>query len=77
MPERENVDVLDSLLCVDLMSNFCVYLFQTALSMFLQDSSIPTCRTCNGNHPNTNYPVSVFVHHVYIIRHFVLFTEMV
>ncbi|CAG2224843.1 unnamed protein product [Mytilus edulis] len=33
--------------------------FQTALSLFFQESSIPTCRTCNGNHTqNANYPVS-------------------
>lgn len=31
--------------------------FQTALSMFLQESSIPTCRTCHGNHSNANYPL--------------------
>lgn len=26
--------------------------FETALSMFFQESAIPTCRTCNGNHPS-------------------------
>ena len=32
--------------------------FQTALSLFFQESSIPTCRTCNGNHTqNANYPI--------------------
>ncbi|XP_069123446.1 UBA-like domain-containing protein 2-A [Argopecten irradians] len=32
--------------------------FQTALSMFFQESAIPSCRTCNGNHTNNaHYPL--------------------
>ncbi|KAJ8318622.1 hypothetical protein KUTeg_003713 [Tegillarca granosa] len=32
--------------------------FQTALSMFFQESAIPSkCRTCNGNHASGNYPL--------------------
>uniref|UniRef100_A0A0B6Z9W0 UBA-like domain-containing protein n=1 Tax=Arion vulgaris TaxID=1028688 RepID=A0A0B6Z9W0_9EUPU len=34
--------------------------FEAALSMFFQESSIPTlsiCRTCNRNHTNGNYPL--------------------
>lgn len=31
--------------------------FETALSMFFQDATIPMCRSCNGNHPNTHYPM--------------------
>ena len=38
--------------------NKCSFLFQTALSMFFQESTIPSCRNCNGNHPNGHYPVS-------------------
>ena len=39
---------------------YILFIFQTALSLFFQESSIPTCRTCNGNHTqNANYPVSI------------------
>lgn len=31
--------------------------FETALSMFFQESTIPSCRNCNGNHPNQHYPM--------------------
>ncbi|KAK2151840.1 hypothetical protein LSH36_349g03037 [Paralvinella palmiformis] len=31
--------------------------FETALSMFFQESAIPSCRTCNGNHPSCHYPL--------------------
>lgn len=31
--------------------------FEAALSMFFQDSSVPMCRTCNGNHTNGSYPL--------------------
>jgi hypothetical protein len=34
--------------------------FEAALSMFFQESTIPTlsmCRTCNRNHTNGNYPL--------------------
>ncbi|KAL8600611.1 hypothetical protein ACOMHN_030267 [Nucella lapillus] len=32
--------------------------FETALSMFFQETAIPTrCRTCNGHHTNGNYPL--------------------
>lgn len=33
-------------------------LFQSALSMFFQESTVQVCRTCNGNHANGNYSVS-------------------
>lgn len=29
--------------------------FETALSMFFQESSIPSCRNCNGNNPGCHY----------------------
>ncbi|KAK7491829.1 hypothetical protein BaRGS_00016848 [Batillaria attramentaria] len=32
--------------------------FETALSMFFQESTVPTmCRTCNGHHASGNYPL--------------------
>lgn len=29
--------------------------FETALSMFFQESTLPACRNCNGNHPSCHY----------------------
>lgn len=29
--------------------------FESALSMFFQESTVQVCRTCNGNHANGNY----------------------
>ena len=34
--------------------------FQTALSMFFQESTLPACRNCNGNHPSCHYQVKLF-----------------
>jgi len=31
--------------------------FETALSVFFQESAIPNCRNCNGNHPSCHYPM--------------------
>lgn len=57
---------------------YCSFIFQTALSMFLQESSIPTCRTCHGNHSNANYPVSMRLHdwwhHILLLLLFAVFT---
>ena len=34
--------------------------FQTALSMFFQESTLPACRNCNGNHPSCHYQVRFY-----------------
>lgn len=54
--------VLSLNFCLDYpLMRLCLRLFQTALSMFFSESSVPTlCRTCNGHHANGNYPVSFF-----------------
>ena len=36
-----------------------IYTLQTALSMFFQESTVPSCRNCNGNHACCHYPVSI------------------
>ena len=43
------------------LKSFSYCVFQLALSMFFQEAAIPNCRNCNGNLPNTHYPVSCTV----------------